>query len=541
MSSNRWLIEGTLTTRSSLRIGSGDKTTRPHLYFEEGGKKRMVEVSSFAIDRNNQAYIPGTTMKGRLRSLAETISLPGNDSIFGSHDPQEINAVGGKVTFFDAHIDSDITGVSPEESLNLAYWDNDRQTAVSAAGTINRNTRTAADKRLFHREFVVEGTSFKLCLGGVDMTEAEVIDLLKLLNCFNSQELNVGLGAGASDGWGRFEWKLISLKTLEHDELIDWLTSAMSDGSSSAGWNNLRQITPDRQVQLEKAALISELPERPVAKISIGIQLNFESNFLVNDPSRTKRNSDNKSEDANDNRPNNTPLLTRNGKVLLPASSIRGALRSQAERILRTIGSAHSACYPDSIGPRPACKPIKTIDEVQTLCPACRIFGAPGWRSTVELTDFTPVENGDGLTVEKQEFVAIDRFTGGAAPGLKFNVTSVYKPKLAGHLTVDLIRLDKSGASGWALALLVLVLRDLVEGDIRLGFGSAKGFGEVRALIPQINIPDWQVIPKGIRNDLICKEEELSNLTFPVSLSDDARSNLELWLEQLAAVCKTLQ
>jgi hypothetical protein len=68
--------------------------------------------------------------------------------------------------------------------------------------------------------------------------------------------------------------------------------------------------------------------------------------------------------------------------------------------------------------------------------------------------------------------LAIDRFTGGGADGLKFNAQAVYQPVLSGTLRLDVRRLDL-----WALGLLALTLRDALEGDLTFGFGASKGYG----------------------------------------------------------------
>ncbi|MBK9316280.1 MAG: hypothetical protein IPM55_18860 [Acidobacteria bacterium] len=182
--------------------------------------------------------------------------------------------------------------------------------------------------------------------------------------------------------------------------------------------------------------------------LSVDVILRFDGNFLVNDPSKVKKPND------NSDLPNHFPLLDRDGKVLLPASSIRGALRSQAEKILRTIGGECAACYPDDKGPRKACDTVYSVSDIERkLCPACKIFGAPGWRSPIEITDFTPSLKGEGSRVDKQEFLAIDRFTGGGADGLKFNATSQFKPTLNGKISVDLAKLVTAGVGGWAMPL----------------------------------------------------------------------------------------
>src|SRR5262249_41932248 len=146
------------------------------------------------------------------------------------------------------------------------------------------------------------------------------------------------------------------------------------------------------------------------AYVTLKVRLDFESHFLVNDPSQTGAEDEGK--------PAHAPLLDAEGRVLLPASSMRGAFRSQAERILRTLGGERVACYLDSRGPVEPCGPVEKVEELDNLCPACQLFGASGWRAPVEFSDFKPIQP---IAPIHQEFVAIDRFTGGGAKNLKFN------------------------------------------------------------------------------------------------------------------------
>ncbi|MGH8615098.1 MAG: RAMP superfamily CRISPR-associated protein [Gammaproteobacteria bacterium] len=75
--------------------------------------------------------------------------------------------------------------------------------------------------------------------------------------------------------------------------------------------------------------------------------------------------------------------FTGQGRICLPARSFRGALRSQAERILRTLG--HRCCGP---GTGPPCEAVRKIEDVEKRCLACQVFGATGWRSPLPSRSF---------------------------------------------------------------------------------------------------------------------------------------------------------
>jgi len=252
--------------------------------------------------------------------------------------------------------------------------------------------------------------------------------------------------------------------------------------------------------------------------VTLDITLHGASHFLVNDPSQTGA--------IRDQQTGHAPLRDAAGHVVLPASAFRGVLRSQAEKILRTLHGSHAACTPAAV-----CAPVETLADVARRCLACQLFGAAGWRSPLAVTDFrtpAPVPEEQLLT---QEFLAIDRFTGGGAEHLKFNAKALYQPTLTGQLSVDLQALARAGVGRWALGLLALTLRDLMEGDIRVGFGAAKGYGAVRAEMAVTHLPDWHACPVLFTADL---QPELWTLPSMNALAhDELQLALQLWVEDL--------
>lgn len=165
--------------------------------------------------------------------------------------------------------------------------------------------------------------------------------------------------------------------------------------------------------------------------------------------------------------PQRIPLSSGNPALpYLPGTSLKGALRAQAERICRTLSSA---------------------EDGGSAVAVAALFGTTATAGALGVTDFK------GAPAEPviHEMVAIDRFTGGAADGRKFAVRAFEEPTLKGALTVDLARTYDTELTGKAvssaaklndaaLGLLALVLRDLAEGDIVFGYGKRKGYGAIR-------------------------------------------------------------
>lgn len=349
---------------------------------------------------------------------------------------------------------------------------------------IARRTRTAAAQRKYDLEVVSGLVVFPFELR-VDEARADERRLLALVLerlaegwLFLGGRSSSGLGQTWIEGLERQELDLSDV-----DQLIDYL---LDDGPATA--------RPHQPVSAEigqdgvKAGLRNGSPDQLAAardsssaQLRLGLELEFPWGFLINDPRLAE--------------PEKVAhVFTRlaDGRPLLAGSSLRGALRSRGERILRSLAGNKAACDPNVRGAschehldqleRGRNRRLGFAEELAELCPACRVFGCGRLASGIKVTDFTAVAGCWG-TPKVQEFVAIDRFTGGAADQKKFNAEACYGVTFSGELFAELgrHRLDP-----WGLGLLVLVLRDLLYDDLVLGWGSAKGLNEYRARITSV-------------------------------------------------------
>lgn len=197
--------------------------------------------------------------------------------------------------------------------------------------------------------------------------------------------------------------------------------------------------------------------------------------------------------------------LAPGGRPVLPGSTVRGVLRSHAERIARTLATL-SAKSGDEFRRRcPACDPLAsrpttagaaTLEscdsllrhalnvagdvevEPERLCLACRLFGSTRLGSRLIVED-APIVAGTEVTYKLLDFLAIDRFTGGGREHAKFDALALWRP----HFTA---RLHLENPAPWELGWLALAVRDLADQRLSLGFGGAKGFG-------RISVPRWTV------------------------------------------------
>jgi CRISPR/Cas system CSM-associated protein Csm3 (group 7 of RAMP superfamily) len=509
---NRWKIQGILTTLTPLHIGDGKTVQRRDCaYLSPDGD--AVEIVSVATDIHERAYVPGTALKGNLRAWTENY---GNDEqsireIFG------VQEAGGKAEFWDAYCVS-----PPADDFNPGRcWSGQRLTAIAASVAIDRRTRTASARKLFYREFVPPGISFEVTITAQDLTKQELDLLLCALHGFNHDVTPVALGARTSDHWGRLKWDLTSAREMNEASVTAWLNAgaasiagAFGSFSTPAAIDSLTLVTPQAG-----------------ANVVFDLELEFSGLFLVNDPSQRRERNKDELVGAEILQPvGHAPTCDESGQPFLPAASFRGALRSQAERILRTIGGPSAAWHPGEPGLTRDWETISDVSQLSGLCLASQVFGAPGWHTPIGVTDFK-LPKGSRPNYLMHEMVAIDRFTGAGAEGLKFNAKAVCQPSFQGTVTIDLDALKRADCGPGGLLLLAFTLRDLLEGDIAFGFGAGKGYGACRAIVRAVRWPEWEKIPDAFRKDL--EESDIPDLIAGKQLSDALQIKLLDWFEDL--------
>jgi CRISPR/Cas system CSM-associated protein Csm3 (group 7 of RAMP superfamily) len=487
---NRWVITGTLTTESPLHLGGGDITTREGLVDEKD--QSPVQVKAVFTDHQGRACLPGSSLRGVLRErlatlLGQTGCLKDQQhatvlKLFGKPEPAGADertrarqsGHGGRLAVHDAHVA--VEPFSPPANWHAPpFWDTRRRTGVASGVALNRRTRTAAAQKLFHYEFVPPGVTFSLKFTADNLDEEDIAHLLRALEEFNPDAANpLTLGADTGNGWGRLRWTLGEVRQLTAAEVRQALKGWLKNPASLSPGFNVAKV---RTQALSSVSLTSP----PATFRSFELKLLFDGPLLVKRPAKPKVKGDTDT-------PNAQPHLDERGHVVLPAASFRGALRAQAERILRTMALAfHPNLPPDELNhlaPDPTAI-AETLRDHQwnKLSLSGRIFGVSGWRSPVDVTAFSEQE-APFAELFVQDFLAIDRFTGGGKDGAKFKFQAAFAPRLTGRITLR-FRPDTLEAE-LGPGLLALTLRDVLEGDVTFGLGAGKGYGACRGESPEI-------------------------------------------------------
>jgi CRISPR/Cas system CSM-associated protein Csm3 (group 7 of RAMP superfamily) len=170
----------------------------------------------------------------------------------------------------------------------------------------------------------------------------------------------------------------------------------------------------------------------------------------------------------------------RNGRdeVYIPGSSLRGVIRSYAEKLIRSVNESE-ACDPTQTrevrrGLKKACfagvdtTGLDGPEAYTRSCYACRLFGNTALAGRVRVCDFYLEGN---PRLETRYGVAIDRVTGAVAQG-PFEIETLTEGAFSGTISIRNFTLGQLGLLGAALL-------DISDGLVPIGFSKSRGLGRV--------------------------------------------------------------
>jgi CRISPR/Cas system CSM-associated protein Csm3 (group 7 of RAMP superfamily) len=205
------------------------------------------------------------------------------------------------------------------------------------------------------------------------------------------------------------------------------------------------------------------------------------------------------------------PLMGSKGTnqlgFVLPGSSVKGGIRSQAERIIRTLKPEYQTLKLENQKTTPEFSKQIDLPLINSLfgkaatpesdesakylpglsalsvedCYSEKTCTLSDWQSVLDArkeTNLQPALAGVGIGEIQQAYhVAIDRWTGGAADKMLY---TAIEPFGVGWEPITM-RLDfdriPEGERDAALVLLLLLFRDMADRRIALGYGTNRGMG----------------------------------------------------------------
>ena len=356
-------------------------------------------------DSEGKVYIPATSFAGVLR---HTIKL--DDSYKG-----KLEHFWGTSKEEQNHQRLRQSSVRIDDLLPV-----DKSSVVIRDGVkINNKKGIAEDKGKFDYEVIEPGARFNLhievTLDGIEddfkkIMLATIINLLK--------EGKIRIGAKTNSGFGRInlvDEKICIFDFSKKEDVLRWLKQDLSVLS----------------------ALGADPFELKPKTFTISADFVIKNSLIVRsyifDPDKP-----------------DIENIKSNGKPVLPGTSIKGAIRARAERIVKTLGKSESVIS-DLFG---------EVDEKKKLAKKGRI--------TVEESVI------DGYPEEVQTRIKIDRFTGGTIESALLETKPLFSKKDGKVINLKItIRDYKDHEAG----LMLLVLKDLWTGDLPIGGEKAVGRG----------------------------------------------------------------
>jgi len=401
------LIKIAMTTLSAVSV------TGPEALLARGRERDSSDPSKeldmpIYRDASGAPTIPGTTIAGSLRAhLNPELREP----LMGTTEPEAVSS--------PLHV-SDAIVTGPSEVAD---------TLVRQRTAIDRHRGAPASSKLFDIEAVAAGSTLSIYLelhSAADLADS----LLSTLASWTPR-----LGRGVTTGSGAVRTDSIIHTSLNLDDESDLLTYL-----NFAGVDDINLLLRDA------GAHVTPMP--PEQRWLIDARFDIVDALHVG------------SGDAQ----RNLLLIEKDphGRPVVPGTSLKGALRSRCEYILRSLGV--EACLDGSCG----------------VCPTCILFGCTysepdvtgrtGQRGLVAVHD--AVVERSSLT--ERAHVAIDRVTGGALD------SALYSMECLDHGEVSIRIEELQESPPWAKGLLHAALRDIGDGYVGLGGSTTRGYGTLR-------------------------------------------------------------
>ena len=482
MSITRYELTVHLETASPLHSGGIDEAVdraRP-------SKDRETVPRRFARDGAGHPVLTGRSVKGAVQAACKKyFDETRNSHLWGGLSDQ--GAWASALTFHtvDLHNAKDFPGGEGGSDQGGAG-----RLPTRMGIAIDRYWGAAGDTALFEHEYVPAGRPLTLTItaqagsmprnrpddpaapfGGVSecqpVTEEDVERLFSIILGVLKSE-RVSFGGRRNAGWGRVRpdmrsgserfWVLTGAPLGTRDGLLNWLGNGCGEDMSE-------RIKPIECGE----------PDR----VRINIDWNSPTGILVADPRLSRVES---SDERNDSRDEDDPdefVPTRhlrsgpgeNAPIVLPGSSVRGALRSRASRIARTILAARHASVDDWSNTNVHDQLAHDPDLVQ------RLFGSTERRGALTVLDTLAASNGSTRLITHN---AGDRWTGGVAEGTLYGeeVHDAEWKNIVLELDLEvLFKDDNRRRAAWCL--LGLVLAELAAGTLPLGSRGTRGLGQV--------------------------------------------------------------
>lgn len=467
-------ITAVLTTKGSVRIGSGVPNTRSELPIQR--------------DQLGRPRLPGTSLAGALRAAAAR-RLPHNaEQLFGGLVDDKAPEGGQEGESGSVGDGDDRKAIEPSRVLvhdavpDPAHEDDRRPGSAVASEVrprvgIDRRRLAAKEQVLFDAETLPAGFPFRVAL---ECDPDDVDHVVGALCALAAPDGGIGAGAGA-----------VTISSIKVEAQATGVVAAVAAALQAGGHNAATHL--DDSTPAPSAVAASRPGRQPEPK---GGWLQLDVAVVLPEPlaCRMPRDAAQKRSGQADNLPfplaEWTPKRGMAWTVGLPASSLKGVLRQRAERACAFLAGEPLPDPWESHGPDP-------VTRLFGWTPAGR--ESVGEASRLRVTDLRHpkivAENDAGSAgpeavlehpaVEQRNRVRIDRLSGTTLESAFYNDAVVKEGEtLTGTLTLVSGLADRVDGSVPVdprdAALLAVALRDIAEGLAGVGGSTRSGYGTLR-------------------------------------------------------------
>lgn len=411
-----------------------------------GGEESWLQDQPVVRDAFGYWIIPGTSVAGALRELAEQLDGAAADSLFGGKKASMFWASDARLLDYDGRpvLDKLLAGEKVELPQGPFLRDHVR---------LNSENETAEDRAKFDEEIVPAGTRFALEFAFDPWDRSDVERELALFDqvCALAAQGGMSLGGHGTNGMGAYRALCTECRDFDLTSFAGmqaWLE--LSSGAFFSGSDGGTPVAVPETVFLMQGDGFSG---------ALTIPFEADGPLIVGGGSSLRGEDDLVFA--------STPFLDYETKGLkerfvVPGSSVKGAFRHAMYRICRERGLA--------------------AEDAEKLMSS--LFGHAenqGGRKGRLL--FHDVKLGDVRPVSVPH-VAVDRFSGGALDGALFSEGPVWRKGMSTAVSVSL-----QGVASHELALLFHALFDMAEGGLPLGGGTGRGCG-------RLVLRDWKESPE---------------------------------------------
>ena len=498
MSVTRYELTVHLVTDAPLHSGGIDEVVDRR----RDPKERTTVARRFARDGHGRPVLTGRSVKGALRAACQRFleergederdlrQLWGDDGTRGAGSAAPLRA--SAITVHTVELPTEGYEGNEEHKIMLP---------TRMGNAIDRYWGSAGDTALFEHEYLPRGKELTLTItaeaglpddvevpqGDVAPPGPEQVEKLFALIIGLIKDGRVAFGGRQNAGWGRVAlsdsekaWTLTKAEPGNRAGLEEWLSDAGGRSVDVApvdcgGSGRMRiEITWDSPTGI----LVAEPQDD-------GSQEGTDAGAADGSPGEVE------GADSEETKPAR-PLRAgpeETDPIVLPGSSVRGALRTRATRIARTILLAKKD--PSTVADWSDAGVHEQLAQDPSL--VRDLFGSTTHRGALTVLDTLAAEDGPSRKVTHN---AGDRWTGGVADGLLYSEEVYDSTWNSIVLELDLDRLLTNARAGLgepggqedsrgedrsraAFCLLGLVLAEMAAGTLPLGSRGTRGMGQV--------------------------------------------------------------